>query len=101
MSAEVLLILVAEPESAERLADLLADAGLPDGWYETAVELVGGSAPYRNRREQVRGRRPRVRFEMRVNADDARRVIAAVDRQFSGRAAVVMLAQQTPPLVGE
>lgn len=101
MSAEVLLLLIAEPETAERLADLLAEADLPGGWYETTVDLVGGAAPYRSRREQVRGRRPRVRFEVPVNRADAARLGDAIARRFGSDAAVVVLAQEIVPLAGE
>ena len=82
MSATVLLQLIAEPESAERLSDLLAEAGLAEGWYESAVDLVGGQAPYRSQRERVRGRRPRVRFEVLVGPDVAQRLIAEIGRRF-------------------
>ena len=82
MSAEVMLLLIAEPESAERLSDLLAEAGLAEGWYESAVDLVGGQTPYRNQRERVRGRRPRVRFEVFVAAEAAKRLIAEIRKRF-------------------
>ena len=82
MSADVMLLLIAEPESAERLSDLLAEAGLAAGWYESAVDLVGGQAPYRNQRESVRGRRPRVRFEVFVKVEQAQRLIAEIGRRF-------------------
>ena len=82
MTANVLLQLIAEPEIAERLSDLLAEADLADGWYESAVDLVGGRAPYRSQRERVRGRRPRVRFEVAVSAAQARQLIAEIGRRF-------------------
>ena len=82
MSAPVLLQLIAEPEIAERLSDLLADADLAEGWYESAVDLVGGRAPYRSQRERVRGRRPRVRFEVTLSAEQARQLIAEIGRRF-------------------
>lgn len=101
MSAEVMLVLLAEPDSAARLSDWLAEAELPGGWYETLVDLVGGSAPYRSRRDQVRGRRPRVRFEVPVSRADAARLGTAIAGRFGSDAAVVVLAQEIVPLVGE
>ncbi|MCX7060672.1 MAG: DUF3240 family protein [Gammaproteobacteria bacterium] len=101
MSAEVMLVLLAEPDSAARLSDWLAEADLPRGWYEMPVDLVGGTAPYRGRREQVRGRRPRVRFEVLVSRADAARLGAAIASRFGSSDAVIVLAQEIVPLVGE
>lgn len=82
MNATVLLQLIAEPEIAERLSDLLAEADLAEGWYESPVDLVGGQAPYRTQRERVRGRRPRVRFEVTLTLEIARLLIAEIGKRF-------------------
>lgn len=71
-----LLVLIADPEQTERLGDLLAEAGLDGGWFEFAIDHAGGRAPYRSRREQVRGRRARVQFQIPVTADGAETLIA-------------------------
>lgn len=71
MSAALMLVLIAEPAQAERLSDLLAEADLPQGWFETATDWVGGGAPYASARERVLGRRPRLRFEVLTTAERA------------------------------
>jgi len=101
MSAEVMLLLIAEPESAERLSDLLAEAGLAAGWYESAVDLVGGRAPYRDQRQKVRGRRPRVRFEVIVSRDTAAAIAVEIERRFVAAAGLSAPLQKILPLVGE
>lgn len=80
MSATILMLLYAAPDQAERLSDLLAEAGLPQGWHESAADLVGGDAPYVGARERVLGRRARVRFELLLAADEVARVEALLGR---------------------
>ncbi|MGQ3056960.1 MAG: DUF3240 family protein [Nevskia sp.] len=101
MNADVMLLLIAEPDSAERLADLLAGLGLAEGWYQTPVELAGGTAPYRNRREQVRGRRQRLRFELFASRADAARIAAEVDRCFAAHPALAAPLRRILLLAGE
>lgn len=82
MSASLMLVLIAEPAQAERLSDLLADADLPQGWFETAIDWVGGSAPYASARERVLGRRPRLRFEVLITAERAATLEAEIARRL-------------------
>lgn len=101
MNADVMLLMMVEPESAERLADLLAGLDLAEGWYQTPVELAGGTAPYRNRREQVRGRRQRLRFELFASRADAARIAAEVDRCFAAHPSLAAPLQRILLLAGE
>ncbi len=82
----LMLLMTVEPELAERVADVLAASGLPQGWHELAVEHAGGSAPYRNQRERVRGRRPRTQFQVQLSAAELPELVAALDRVLGDRA---------------
>ena len=82
MNATMLLQLIAEPAQAERLSDLLAEAGLAQGWYETPLDWVGGDAPYAGARERVLGRRPRLRFELLADEATAARLEAEIARRL-------------------
>lgn len=82
MTAALMLVLIAEPAQAERLSDLLAEADLPQGWFETATDWVGGRAPYASARERVLGRRPRLRVEVLATAEVAARLVAEIARRL-------------------
>lgn len=85
-SIPMLLLMTVEPELAERVADVLAASGLPQGWHELAVEHAGGGAPYRNQRERVRGRRPRTQFQVQLSAAELPELVAELDRALGDRA---------------
>ncbi len=76
MNPDRLLVLIVDPALSERLSDLLAEAGLDGGWFESAIDHAGGRAPYRSRREQVRGRRARVQFQIPVTVDSVEPLIS-------------------------
>lgn len=82
----LMLLMTVEPELAERVADVLATSGLAQGWHELAVEHAGGTSPYRNQRERVRGRRSRTQFQLLLSAGELSALAAALDRELGDRA---------------
>lgn len=78
----LMLLMTVEPELAERVADVLAASGLAQGWHEFAIEHAGGTAPYRNQRERVRGRRPRTQFQVFLDAEELPPLAALLDARL-------------------